>query len=316
MFARGHGETHGTRWAFLSLLIGATAYAQTTPSDEDIVRRAYPDALLQDFYRDAEPDEHAPIIYGFTRADLDGTGKQDYLVAAYSNVGHGTERVLRVVNGAPVVVAESTLRDLHGSACSVELRHLDTDPTPEIVVSYEVMRGKAVWIYKWSNGALSLFGPTRTDGFGQQHTVLANPVFVDIDGDGIDEIIVPAERNTDSVLSKTYQLRNGQFGLADPTLFFATYTRTDGDPDEFEDSVVAAPGKYVVNIVNGDRSGAKKVTSATVQINGAAIFSPNDFKKQGRNLSAPVTLPDRATITVEVAGAPGTLFTLSVKPSK
>jgi len=178
------------------------------------------------------------------------------------------------------------------------------------------MRGKAVWIYQWANGALRLFGPMRTDSFGQQHTVLNEPVFVDVDGDGIDEIIVPAERNTDAVTSKTYQLRAGAFTPVDPTLFFATYRRTAGDPDEFEDNVVSAPGKYVVNIVNGDRTGAKKVTSANVAVNGATVFTAADFKKQIRTMSAPVTLTDHAVITVSVAGAPDSLFTLSIKPSK
>lgn len=307
---------HAARLLLLSLLVCGTARAQSVPSDEDIVRRAYPDALLADFYEDADPADHAPLIYAFQRADLDGTGKADYLVAAYSNGGHGTVRVLRVVSGAPVVAAESTLRDLGGTSCFVELRRLDTSATPEIVVSYERMRGKAVWIYQWANGGLRLFGPMRTDSFGQQHTVLADPVFVDVDGDGIEEIIVPAERNTSSLTSKTYQLRDGTFTPVESTLFFATYRRTEGDPDEFEDNIACTPGKYVVNIVNGDRTGAQKVTSATVQVNGASVFTAADFKKQARTLSAPVTLTDHAIVTVSVAGAPDSLFTLSIKPSK
>src|SRR5438093_766362 len=90
--------------AVTALFVGR-AEAQSI-SDEQMVSAAYPDALVQNFYSWAKPNQRLVKRFGFARADLGGTGTDDFIVAAYTNGLGGAIRVLRPSNGTAQVVDE------------------------------------------------------------------------------------------------------------------------------------------------------------------------------------------------------------------
>ena len=56
----------------------------------------------------------------------------------------------------------------------------------------------------------------------------------------------------------------------------------------------------------------KEVTSATIKLNGVQIFGPSDFKKHIPILIKTVTLKQANTITVKIAGMPGTHLLITI----
>lgn len=279
--------------------------APTTPTDEQIAASFYPDGLQNDpGLRGAAPDTKT---YQFTRADLDGTGSPDYLVVAYYNGLHDTVRIIKTA-GVASVVGESNLNYIGGSAGQVSVVDLDGDGKPEIDLVLPTSKHSAHWLFKWSNGALRLFGPSETDLFGRQHTVLADLRVVDIDGDGIPELLVPAENDE----YRTYRLVNGVYAAGPPVAFTYHLLRDKGDPDAIDVPVPAAPGDYILTIVNGDSRGKNRTTAAYAEVNGTVVFPENAFKKADHVLSAVVTLSGSNELYVESRGTPGTELTVSL----
>lgn len=304
--------------SLVCLAFACLASAQTT-SDEQVVRNGYPSELIQDFYEFGDPAQSPPDwMYDFERADLDGSGNADYIVAAYANSRAGRIRVYKPSSG-PAPLAESTLREIGGTTPELTLRDLDGDRKPEIIAEYRRMLGTAAWIYKWMPGnELALFGPTTTDSFGQQHTVLGSPLFEDLDGDGRPEIVVMPIRHAEDPALIVYTLGGGgTYVKSEPRLFYAVYKRQAGEPQDFEDEMrTTKPGAYVLRIVNGDEQGNNAITSAEVLVNGKTIFGPNHFKQKTRVLSAPITLGETSTLFVSISGKPGTQMTVSVERAR
>lgn len=301
----------------LALAAAVPSASAQSAADEQLVQNGYPVDLINDFYRFADPDLSPPdSMYAFERADLDGIGSANYIVAVYGNTRAGRIRVYKPSSGS-APLAESTLREIGGSNPTVTLLDLDGDGKPEIIARYQRMHGTAVWLYKWSAGQLVLFGPMSTDSFGQQHSTLASPVFDDLDGDGIPEIIMGAGPHDEDPVLTVLTLRGGKYVPTEPSLFYAVYKRGEGDPEEFEDSVVTTkPGTYLIRIANGDGRGDNAITSAEVKVNGKQVFGPSSFQQKTRLLSASVQLGASNLLEVSIAAKPGTQMTISVVRAK
>ncbi|HEV2718480.1 MAG TPA: VCBS repeat-containing protein, partial [Thermoanaerobaculia bacterium] len=120
----------------LSLLLAIAAPAQTP--DEGIVRDFWPSRLGKDVEK----------LFDFARADLDGTGRGDYIVAIYGN-SPCVVRVLRAAGGAPSLVAEAAPDAMGGHAPRLRLVDLDGDGRPEIVAAFATITGGEVtWIFR------------------------------------------------------------------------------------------------------------------------------------------------------------------------
>ena len=107
----------------------------------------------------------------------------------------------------------------------------------------------------------------------------------------------------------------GSSSAAEMVLFESNeYTRTKGKPNKYVDSFLIdrlrSSGKLVV--LNGDKDGKCRTSSAIIFFNGEQIFGPSDFNQQVDKLEVPVDLAESNTVSVELRGKPGSYVTVSV----
>src|SRR5438132_2208403 len=79
------------------------------------------------------------------------------------------------------------------------------------------------------------------------------------------------------------------------------YVRATGAPVTVTDSFTVPPSigaPFLLHLVNGDASGAHRVTSATIVLNGVQIAGPADFSPQVAVLDRTVTLQTTNTLQV------------------
>src|SRR5689334_5512365 len=121
-------------------VIGLVPAISRAATDDQLVASMYPSSLLADpVLRSTPPTEQT---FFFTRADLDGTGANDYIVAQYYNGIHGDLRVLHVQNGAASVAYDfSTMPYIARPHGEIEAVDLDGDGKPEIHLHFQESRG-------------------------------------------------------------------------------------------------------------------------------------------------------------------------------
>jgi hypothetical protein len=78
--------------------------------------------------------------------------------------------------------------------------------------------------------------------------------------------------------------------------------------------VVNPQGLYTLRIVNGDRSGSNRVSSAEVRLNGSIVAGPNQFNQQAREILIPVSVLSDNTISAQLQGVPGGQLLLTIEP--
>jgi len=103
---------------------------------------------------------------------------------------------------------------------------------------------------------------------------------------------------------------------AQTTLFGPiTYTRTAGPPNQFSDTFILPAGTtapYTIHIVNGQADGTKRISSATIKLNGVQVAGPSDFGQNVAVIDRPVALHTNNTLEVRLTSAPGSFLTISV----
>ena len=75
--------------------------------------------------------------------------------------------------------------------------------------------------------------------------------------------------------------------------------------DETKDYIVmhhAPAPSYQLRIVNGDRDGSNRVTSAKIEINGQPVMSPADVNPEVETLTETIQLQKQNVVTVAVTG--------------
>jgi hypothetical protein len=182
----------------LTVVLLGSLYGFICPSlaqtNEEIVDQFFPEFLIEDSEERQGRGGPRPFrASDFAVADLDGTG-EEFIVAAYTNGFAAGIRVLRREGTTTLLVDEPALRLLVGIFPSVELVDLDHDGLPEVVASFSSATGRlAHWVFKWNGATLDLIGPSAVDEHGDVSTLLGEPVFTDLDGDGVLEIINPPQ---------------------------------------------------------------------------------------------------------------------------
>lgn len=113
-------------------------------------------------------------------------------------------------------------------------------------------------------------------------------------------------------------------GAAQTTETFTIYgphrfDRKTGAPVTVTESF-ALPGgaiaPFTLSLQNGAANGANRVSSATVKLNGAGIFTKNDFSQQAASLTRAVALNLTNTLEVQLASAPGSYVTITVTATR
>ncbi|RJQ51346.1 MAG: hypothetical protein C4526_10195 [Nitrospiraceae bacterium] len=95
----------------------------------------------------------------------------------------------------------------------------------------------------------------------------------------------------------------------------AQYTTTQGGSDVFTDTFSAVAGEAFLVVRNGDMTGTGRTnnaaSSARVYINGAEIFSPDDFSRNNL-LKSSINVRGRNTVSVELNGGEGRYLTIEI----
>jgi YD repeat-containing protein len=103
---------------------------------------------------------------------------------------------------------------------------------------------------------------------------------------------------------------------AEPETVFGPeqFVRGAGAPQRITRTFALPPqagSQCTLTVQNGDSS-KTRVTSATLQLNGAVVVSPADFKRTVTRIDKPVSLQPQNTLIVELNGKPGSFIRASV----
>ena len=92
------------------------------------------------------------------------------------------------------------------------------------------------------------------------------------------------------------------------------FTREAGPPQSFVETFARCAGGTCRLIVdNGDATGAHRVSSASVYVNGQRVLGPSDFNQGVSRIVVPVALKDNDEVRVDLNSAPGAFLTVSIE---
>lgn len=273
-------------------------------NDENIVATAFP------------PDLATPgglRLYIYERADLDGVGSKDYVVAVYSNGFQGAVRVLRLAGG---VIDETHYRLMSGHVPLLRLIDVDGDGKPEIIAGFATMGAEATWPFRWSEGRLSLIGPSVV-AFGDVRPLLMHVSLLDIDGDGKLEMVhwVPGEP-VHQVLKLT---GDGTYRTTARKVLYANrFVRHGDDPETYTAQFRNEAGSpLTITIVNGDIYGKHRASDGSLYLNGKQILFHDDINEHTGTFTIPAVSTSTANeIEMELTGPDGTEVSVSVSPKQ
>ena len=296
----------------LSLLMNSASSRPSSPGDEDLVKQFFPQRLIDESTEDFANGGPSPVqAMAFAVADLNHTGTNEFIVAGYSNGFSAAILVLKKQGNSAVVVNEPDLRLLAGITPAVRLLDLDKDERPEVIVSFTSARGpSADWVFRWTNSALNLIGPSSVDENGDITTKLSEADFVDVNHDGVLEIINPPQLG----LPGTFQVFNLAGNLLTSLEFFGTFIRKTGTPvEQFHTFPVSDSSRsYRLKVLNGD-SVANRSSSASIRLNGVIVIGQERFNQNVSEIETPITVMPTNTIGVRVAGAPESRLVIIVE---
>jgi hypothetical protein len=146
-----------------------------------------------------------------------------------------------------------------------------------------------------------------------------NSEFIDLFNDGSLELLSvgeyppPLDRSLPSTPMSLYRLVAGQFTPESTSVLFAsTFRRNTGAPQSTTLNFAAtqnATRACTLRIVNGNKTGQNRVSSASIMLNGETVASPSQFNQQVEFITVPITVQDQNALQVLLAGAPaGTLI--------
>lgn len=103
--------------------------------------------------------------------------------------------------------------------------------------------------------------------------------------------------------------------FASPTWGPKTYNRTTGPPKTFAESFSSceSQAQYRLVAVNGMANGDKRVSSATVYLNGAEVLTPKELNQNVNQVAKPISLTPENSLSVELAGTPLGQLTVSIE---
>ena len=296
----------------ISLLLIAFTTSLFAQTDDQIAMQFYPKALDENFLATHNPEKTVVRLVTTLRVDLEGSGQDKFIAAAFTNGMAGILRIIKTSGPTPVLVAESTDQTMGGGGpASLYAADIDNDGIPEIVVEFK----RASWIYRYQNGQISLYGPTRRGPLGLT-SGLGWTTCIDIDGDGILEILEYPTPDGYGAPYIVYKLNpDGTFTQTSTKVFFVDWFEPHEDKPVVQDRYFpATPGKsYTLRVINGDQRKNGYVTAAEIRLNGATVFGLDDFKNAQRIMAIPVGLLKNNHLRVELRSAPAwSMFTVVI----
>jgi hypothetical protein len=273
----------------VALLLSMAPVAVRQSDQESLANRFYPKWLADESAEDFKAGGPIPYRdFAFADADLDGTGRASYIVAAFSNGVFGAVSVLAKRGTSVVEVAAPRFPLMLGFMPEIRLRDLDHDGRPEVIVGFSSAQGnRAEWVLKWDGRTLSSIAD-ELDEHGDASTNIVNGWYVDLDGDGVLEIVnsdVDDDRSDPSYIPTydVYSLVKGKYTLTRTLSFVHTFAPskdgTQGPSTEIRTFAVPDPSiPCEMTILNGDEDGSHEVTSVTIFVNGKLTADTRSFR--------------------------------------
>ena len=285
---------------------------------EEVVEQFFPER-----FTDAPGEPTSFKTSTFVVADLNGDGSS-FIVAVYSNGIAGVVRVLGKNNGTFTLVDEPNLQALGGDFPQVQLQDIDNDERPEIIVSLSSARGPTGdWVFKWDGAKLDLISPTTVSFLGVIFTKLSDSSLLDIDGDGLIEIINPTSSgpgDPDEDIGKgdfeVYRFDGKKFIFAKSLNFVGSFFRGTVAPFVRKRSfdVQDQGDDFIFTVINGTPDGKDRVSSAVIRLNGVLIVGPSDLNQEVGQIVREVSVLQDNVVEVELRGEPEGQVMITVGP--
>ena len=260
-------------------------------------------------------------------------GTPDLVVASYHGkgvkiamlaYGQGTAQIIRAVTDREFFFG--------GDYCGISIINLD-DPahhSPLLAKTVAISFGGRTeqnWYFVWNGKKLvNITALDHDPGLDAPNSAMPDPFAVDVDHSGAMQIVgnnedgdkFPQEKDGISATPTLTLFRyNGSNYVPAKTLLdFEEYKpnlpKSADDEAEYKGGAppwtahiymhqTPAP-TYQLKIVNGDRDGSNRVTSAKVEINGGTIVSPTEVDQRIETLTRTIQLQKENTIKVTVDG--------------
>lgn len=287
-----------THFLFILAVLAVPACAETP---RDIAQRFAPPALLSGSGLPAgmKPGrlQLACVLTSFGQASAGGTS---YVVAAYSSAHQAAIRVLRN-DGTQWSLADERSIDALAGSPAVELRDLDGDGVPEVVVTYNIAGSArtSTWLFRWSGTSLISLWDAPGDSDSQAHPQGADVAdYVDFDGDGQLEIvtrgIVHDSRDLtddddapppDQVQLSCYRLTDAYYQAWKNLIAYKSFVTNKTTHSATFDATDTS-GQYLLRIIRSGFSQSWSIANATVELNGVVLTTDAMFQQQ-----AAITIP-------------------------
>jgi len=276
----------------------------------------------------------------YVAADLDRTGRKDFLVAVYGDGVDCILRVLRREGSSATLVSESGNLQLGGAFPKITIVDIDHGRYPALVVQLLQNNGQqhTECLFRWDGNALQSYGTWEIDpATGLGDSTLSEAVFLDLDGDGVLEIVNPPEFDSSAwmqperartpVRFQVYKIAaDDGFRVVGTLEGFSEYQvgpakyrmqGLTGDRDVRYGSFLASQpgGEYIMTIANGDGREILPVTSAEVLLNGELVAAADQVTLNRRYLSIPVTVKAENRLEVRLRGAEGSALYVGIGPA-
>ena len=304
------------------IALAAAAWGQPAPPKPAPSRRQAEQALVDRF----SPSSLTETV--FLEADLNGTGRKEFLVAVYYVYAEIALRVLKMDGGSASLAAEAKNCIIAGMFPEITLVDLDRSTHPAIVVTTTQNHGEKVrFLFRWDAAELDPFGTWESESSGGRisFSLLNDAYFVDLDGDGALEIVNPPEFEAyhpgDNEPEKPRQYDVYKIGAKgyEPAAVFEGFDQFLGGPPKPQANtfLASSPGAaYRMTIANGDGRDVPPVTGAEIRLNGELVAGPEKVNANHRYLTIPVPVQANNRIDVTCTGPKGSALYIGVGPGK
>ncbi len=285
-----------------------------SPAVMKAVKATFPKELR--YPKDQESGNEYSTCAAVFSQNADGTPK--LIATAYS--GDGIE-VAMVAYTSGVAKTVSTVPDeqfwLNGGACGLEIDNLADPEHPDSSLAKTIAVASIHgpdWYFVWDGTKLQNITAVRLDNVSKKgipESDMQESDVVDIDHTGAMQIL-----GSNGDLEK-FQRDDGIMSSGTYTLFRyngKTYApaKTLIDIEKYGPSfpnMVSVIGmhktpesSYQLTIVNGDRDGSNRVTSAKVEVNGVTVIQSNEINQSVETLTRTIQLQKENKIKVTVDG--------------
>ena len=305
-----------TSFALAAPVVSAAQDSDLTPSPAvmQAVEAVFPKELL--YPKDQESGNVYRTCAAVFSKNADGT--PSLIATAYS--GDGIE-VAMVAYTSGVAKTISTVPDeqfwLNGGACGLEIDNLADPEHPDSSLAKTIavtsIHGPD-WYFVWDGAKLQNITAVRLDNVSKKgipESDMQESDVVDIDHAGAMQILgsngdgekVPREDDIIASPTKTLFRYNGKVYAPAKTLIAI---------DKFGPNLSQIPmgigmrqtpePSYQLMIVNGDRDGSNRVTSAKVEVNGVTVVQSTELNQNVETLTRTIQLQKESDIKVTVDG--------------